>query len=684
MKPYKGLHDVALGRSGRFRCLSLGMTTDSLSKWRETFQSLFAANIIIIARLNWSYHPHGTVPEPARYPEYVDLCREWVNTLMPYCKRFIIGNETNLHIEYPNNQPILVPDYARLFASARMAIKALLSLAEVMPAPPSPGVPGWQDYWKELVNSVEADAWALHTYAHNYTREAVWHGLPWRVYREALALIPDDYRRLPVYITEANGGKWRDYQPGWLKAAYDDIEWYNNQADTQDIHALILYAHDERGDGYGMAAFQTVMMEYDQIQEGNAVFQPPAVQPQTPGLSWDSRLDQRGAVLVPATVNPGQSYWKLVSAEWMDEQQSGGRHHIFMEPEDLPCIVWWDGGNDIARKDFGMYNAGTPYNIAPADGPADAVHHLGLGSIEQPDYKIHTSYRFRWERHTRPAAEVFVPVVTTPPTDPNYVRNLTHPIEDPAMRRVTQPFGANPSAYAQFGMKGHPGVDFGVPAGTPIRACDGGTVSQIENKWPEGLFVRIRHEWGETVYLHLSKVLVALGQNVRSGETIAQSGASGNVIGAHLDLMMRIKPWDVGNGYHGYIDPVPHLETGAPVTVPPTANDRDLLARLITSEAGGESVEGQLAVAWVVVNRMVDPNRWGDTISEVILAPHQFAPPADKATVVAMAVATLVLSGHTTDPVDGANHFHNPSVSPSWADSMTFVRRIGNHLFYRG
>ncbi len=49
-----------------------------------------------------------------------------------------------------------------------------------------------------------------------------------------------------------------------------------------------------------------------------------------------------------------------------------------------------------------------------------------------------------------------------------------------------------------------------------------------------------------------------------------------------------------------------------------------LLATVVAMEAGGESYEGQLAVANVVINRMLD-GYWGDTISDVVYAPGQFS-----------------------------------------------------------
>lgn len=53
--------------------------------------------------------------------------------------------------------------------------------------------------------------------------------------------------------------------------------------------------------------------------------------------------------------------------------------------------------------------------------------------------------------------------------------------------------------------------------------------------------------------------------------------------------------------------------------------EREMLARLVYLEANTESLECQMAVASVVVNRWLD-GRWGSTIASVIYSPYQFSP----------------------------------------------------------
>ena len=56
-----------------------------------------------------------------------------------------------------------------------------------------------------------------------------------------------------------------------------------------------------------------------------------------------------------------------------------------------------------------------------------------------------------------------------------------------------------------------------------------------------------------------------------------------------------------------------------------TSAEREMLARLVYREANTESLECQMAIVSVVINRWED-GRWGDTLEDVIYAPYQFTP----------------------------------------------------------
>jgi murein DD-endopeptidase MepM/ murein hydrolase activator NlpD len=85
----------------------------------------------------------------------------------------------------------------------------------------------------------------------------------------------------------------------------------------------------------------------------------------------------------------------------------------------------------------------------------------------------------------------------------------------------------------------HLGVDFAAPKGTAVRAAGGGVVRQAGTSGGYGKVVKIRHPNGyETLYGHLSRIHVKVGQRVEQGEIIGAVGATGLATAPHLDYRM--------------------------------------------------------------------------------------------------------------------------------------------------
>lgn len=87
----------------------------------------------------------------------------------------------------------------------------------------------------------------------------------------------------------------------------------------------------------------------------------------------------------------------------------------------------------------------------------------------------------------------------------------------------------------------HYGTDLAAPIGTPVRAPAGGIVSFAETGLHfEGSLILIDHGQGLiSMYLHLSKVLVAKGQAVTRGQLIGAVGKEGRATGPHLCWRMK-------------------------------------------------------------------------------------------------------------------------------------------------
>lgn len=143
--------------------------------------------------------------------------------------------------------------------------------------------------------------------------------------------------------------------------------------------------------------------------------------------------------------------------------------------------------------------------------------------------------------------------------------------------KISQRFGANPETYKAWGLKGHEGTDWNLPSGTPVLAMAKGIVKRAEtvegavNVNPYGCHVRLQHDGYETIYAHLSRVDVKLGQQVQAGDVLGLSGNTGNVrpaptsdddhtTGAHLHVTFRLNNAPRDNGFKGCSDPLLYIQ----------------------------------------------------------------------------------------------------------------------------
>ena len=132
---------------------------------------------------------------------------------------------------------------------------------------------------------------------------------------------------------------------------------------------------------------------------------------------------------------------------------------------------------------------------------------------------------------------------------------------------------------------------------------------------------------------------------------------------------------------------VQKFETNAPLD-----EETNCLATAVYFEARGESLEGQLAVAHVVMNRATS-GRYPPDWCSVVKQPAQFSfvrhgefPQADtsseawkKAEAIAELAAANVVPSVGTDVL----WYHADYVAPAWRHNLQEVEQIGAHIFYR-
>ncbi len=101
-----------------------------------------------------------------------------------------------------------------------------------------------------------------------------------------------------------------------------------------------------------------------------------------------------------------------------------------------------------------------------------------------------------------------------------------------------------PGAILTQGLHGWNGVDLGSPKGSPIYAAAEGSVivSRSNGAWNGGFgnYVVITHPNGtQTLYAHMTKAIVTLGQSVARGQVIGYVGATGLATGPHVHFEVR-------------------------------------------------------------------------------------------------------------------------------------------------
>jgi murein DD-endopeptidase MepM/ murein hydrolase activator NlpD len=109
----------------------------------------------------------------------------------------------------------------------------------------------------------------------------------------------------------------------------------------------------------------------------------------------------------------------------------------------------------------------------------------------------------------------------------------------PVAERANSAFGTR-SIYNGEPRSPHGGADFPSPAGTPVRAPNGGRVVLADDLYYTGLTVAVDHGLGlVSLFAHLSALDVAEGATVQRGQTVGRVGATGRVTGAHLHWTVR-------------------------------------------------------------------------------------------------------------------------------------------------
>lgn len=114
------------------------------------------------------------------------------------------------------------------------------------------------------------------------------------------------------------------------------------------------------------------------------------------------------------------------------------------------------------------------------------------------------------------------------------------PTGRPSKGYITSGFGTRTDPF-RGGLAHHMGIDFDAHTGDPVAAAAGGVVVFAGVKSGYGNVVEVDHGNGySTLYGHNSRLVVRVGDIVRSGQTVARAGSTGRSTGPHVHFEVHI------------------------------------------------------------------------------------------------------------------------------------------------
>lgn len=253
----------------------------------------------VVVRMNWGFGSSGSLPTSSNYATYAQRAATLCSAHRNYCRYYIVGNETNLGVEWPNggaadgcetcngfNGPCVNPKealthqrYANCFQQTYNAVHAVAPECNLLLSPAatwagnfscSLGEPTALDYicytdtLYQLIPHSMIGGMAFHPKTHVHDPAEItsntMHDNPvfscshnlqihwgFRVYQDELNRIPSDLRSKAIFFTELNPhepsyGGWQNIDNGYVVAGYEEVNnWNKAHPGDRVITGMMLY-----------------------------------------------------------------------------------------------------------------------------------------------------------------------------------------------------------------------------------------------------------------------------------------------------------------------------------------------------------------------------------------------------------------------------------------------------------
>lgn len=197
---------------------------------------------------------------------------------------------------------------------------------------------------------------------------------------------------------------------------------------------------------------------------------------------------------------------------------------------------------DLQNRDDNIYRI-----IFEAEPIHPSVREVGIGGVDRYSYlegltnsKIIIETTQKLDKLSKKAyiqSRSFDEITVLAKRKDDMVRSIPAimPISNKDLTRVASSFGMRIHPFYKV-LKMHTGMDFTAPSGTEIYSTGDGIVKKIEYaQRGYGYHVVIDHGFGyETLYAHMGKITVRLGQKVKRGTVIGYVGNTGTSVAPHL------------------------------------------------------------------------------------------------------------------------------------------------------